>query len=36
MHWPRRLGGPECAFSVRCDVQDWVAQEALVERTLQT
>jgi NADP-dependent 3-hydroxy acid dehydrogenase YdfG len=29
------LGGPEIALSVRCDVQDWAAQQRLVERTLE-
>ncbi len=29
------LGGPEIALSVRCDVQDWGAQQHLVERTLE-
>ncbi len=28
------LGGSDRALSVKCDVQDWTAQEALVERTL--
>src|SRR5579859_2098460 len=28
------LGGPQIALSVRCDVQDWGAQQRLVERTL--
>ena len=26
-------GGPQVALSVRCDVQDWSAQQRLVERT---
>ena len=30
------LGGPEVALSVRCDVQDWAPQQALVERALET
>src|SRR5579864_1506048 len=30
------LGGPDVALGVRCDVQDWAAQLALVERTLET
>src|SRR5579864_930065 len=30
------LGGPDVALGVRCDVQDWAAQLALLERTLET